>query len=154
MKRAFGAFSIVIGALFTLAPMVPAAAGDVRVADSCARSDFESVVDDAGQVLRQLTQKHSPPFQAKLRALKDRRGWTHDQFVSEGMRFVRDDKITALEERSGQLLAKINGSGAEGAGSVDCTLLEALKSDMSALVSIQVEKWDYMFTTIDAELAK
>ena len=123
---------------------------------SCARTDFEAVVDDAGEKLRELTQKNSPAFQAKLRLLKDKRGWSHDQFMAEGVRFVRDEKIAEFEAQSSTLLAKINGAGAEagGATAVDCSQLAALQADMAALVSLQVEKWSYMFGSIETELAK
>ncbi len=125
-------------------------------AATCARADFEAVVDDAGELLRQLTQKNSPQFQGKLRALKEKRGWSNEQFMAEGARFVRDDKIAALEDKSYSLLAKINGAGGEAGntGAVDCKRLDGLKSDLAALVAIQQEKWTYMFTNIEAELAK
>lgn len=123
---------------------------------TCARADFEAVVDDAGEALRQLTQKNSPQFQAKLRALKEKRGWSNEQFMAEGTRFVRDDKIAALEDKSSNLLAKINDAGGEAgnAQAVDCKRLDALRSDLAALVAIQQEKWTYMFTNIEVELSK
>lgn len=123
---------------------------------ACARADFEAVVDDAGEALRQLTQKNSPQFQAKLRALKEKRNWTNEQFMAEGARFVRDDRIAALEDKSSNLLAKINGAGGEAgnAQAVDCKRLDSLKSDLTALIAIQQEKWTYMFTNIEAELGK
>ena len=130
------------------------AAAETSASAACARTEFEAVVDDAGETLRQLTQKHSPAFQAKLRALKDKRGWSHDQFMAEGMRFVRDEKISALEATSGKLLAKINGAGSDAvaAGATECAALATLKADMQNLVAIQIEKWTYMFGNIDAEL--
>ena len=149
--------------LLTLAVVLTLTAGGVAAAqtavapETCARTDFEAVVDDAGEALRQLTQKNSPAFQAKLRALKDKRGWSHDQFVVEGVRFVRDDKITGFEAQSTTLLARINGAADQAGGTaaaVDCAQLAALKADMAALVAIQVEKWTYMFGNIDAELEK
>lgn len=121
---------------------------------ACARTEFEAVVDDAGEALRVLTQKNSPTFQGKLRALKVKRGWTHEQFLAEGVRFVRDETIAGFEQKSSVLLAKINGAGADTKAAADCAQLAALQSDMRALVAIQDEKWSYMFSTIDAELAK
>ena len=118
---------------------------------ACARTEFEAVVDDAGEALRTLTQKNSPVFQAKLRALKDKRGWSHEQFLADGARFVRDDTISRFEDKSSTLLAKINGAGGDvvNATATDCTRLADLKADMAALVAIQNEKWAYMFTTLD-----
>jgi hypothetical protein len=123
---------------------------------TCERMEFETVVTSAADALRSITQQNSPPFQAKLRALKDKRGWSHDQFMAEGTRFVRDDKITAFDEKSGDLLARINdaggGNGAPSQG--NCAQLADLKANMAALVEIQTAKWSYMFANIDAELAR
>ena len=145
-------------AIIALAPLgVASAQAPVTTGSlSCSRTEFEAVVDDAGALLRALTQKNSPSFQAKLRELKDKRGWTHVQFLAEGARFVRDDKISAFEDQSSNLLAKINGAG-DGAANTktpDCSRLAGLKADMATLVAIQSDKWTYMFGNIDAELAK
>ena len=125
-------------------------------AKTCARADFESVVASASDALRSITQQNSPAFQAKLRALKDKRGWSHDQFMAEGARFVRDDKITAFDDKSGDLLARINDAGGGGAGEAkaNCSQLADLKANMAALVEIQTAKWTYMFANIDVELAR
>ena len=138
-------------ALAIVATMAPPAAA----AELCPRADFEAVVDGAGDTLRTLTQTNSPAFQAKLRALKDKRGWTHEQFLAEGARFVKDDKIAAFDDQAGTLLARINSGSDGGTGTAtDCTLLAAMKADMATLVAIQSDKWTYMFATVDAELAK
>ncbi len=144
-----------LGALAMLLSWLGAASAQT-VSPACERTQFEAVVDDAGAVLRTLTQKNSPAFQAKLRALKDKRGWSHDQFLAEGARFVRDDTIAAFEDRSATLLAKINGAGGDVVQTTggDCARLADLKADMTALVEIQNQKWTYMFTTLDAELAR
>ena len=122
----------------------------------CARAEFEAVVDDAGTVLREMTQKNSATFQAKLRALKVKRNWTQDQFVAEGTRFVQNEKIASLDETSARLLDAINRSdGANGSEPHDdCAHLTTMKADLTALVAVQNEKWSYMFATIDAELTK
>ena len=123
---------------------------------SCPRAEFEAVVDDAAEALRNLTQKNSPAFQAKLRQLKDKRGWSHEQFLAGGARFVRDDKIAEFDDKSDGLLARINGAGNEAGGTSasDCRRLADLRANMGALVEIQNAKWAYMFGNIDAELAK
>ena len=123
---------------------------------TCVRADFEAIVDGAGETLRALTQKNSPAFQAKLRALKDKRGWSHEQFLAKGARFVADAKISDYDGQSATLLSKINGAGDEAGGgaAVDCARFGTLKADLAALVAIQNEKWAYMFGNIDAELSQ
>jgi hypothetical protein len=124
----------------------------VAKADACARGEFEAVVDQASETLVQLNQKNTPMFQAKLRSLKDKRGWSHDQFIKEGAPFVRDATIAGLDDTSQQLLVTINAQGnADGA---DCKVLGELRAAMTRLVETQNSKWAYMFDKLDKELAK
>ncbi len=124
-------------------------------AAACQRTEFESVVASAADALRSITQQNSPAFQAKLRALKEKRGWSHEQFMAEGTRFVRDDKIAAFDEKSGDLLARINNAGSTSLQTeTNCAQLTDLKANMAALVDIQTAKWTYMFANIDAEIAR
>ena len=48
-------------------------------ADVCERAAFEAVVEDASSALVTLTRTNTPTFQTKLRALKDKKGWTQDR---------------------------------------------------------------------------
>src|SRR6478609_2380489 len=56
----------------------------------CSKADFEAVVDDAAGALRGLAQQNTPQFQAKLRQLKVKRGWSDDQLLKEAEPLVRD----------------------------------------------------------------
>lgn len=125
-------------------------------APACSKGDFEAVVDDAAGALRDLNAKHKPAFQDKLRQLKDKRGWTHDQFLKEGAPFVQDETIGGFEAKSRDLLDQISTQGQEGseAKTPDCALLADLRGRMAMLVQTQTQKWTYMFGKIDAELAK
>lgn len=133
-------------------------AGDPAVAQSaaCTKSDFETVVDDAAGALRDLNQEKKPAFQDKLRQLKDKRGWSHDQFMKEAAPFVRDDQIAVYDQKSDELLTSISEMGQEGsvAKTPDCALLAELRARMKVLVETQTAKWTYMFGKIDAELGK
>lgn len=120
-------------------------------AQTCARADFEAVIDQASATLVQVTQKNAPAFQAKLRALKDKRGWSNDQLMKEGAVYVRDETIAGYDDRSEQLLIKINS---QGGASADCKVLDELRAAMSALVETQTAKWAYMVDKIDKELAR
>jgi hypothetical protein len=120
-------------------------------AEVCERAAFEAVVDEASTTLVKLTQSNTPVFQNKLRTLKDKRRWTHDQFLKDGAVFVRDEKIAEYDEKSEQLLIKIN---TQGGASSNCQVLQELRGTMKALVDTQNAKWAYMFDKIDRELAK
>ncbi len=43
--------------------------------------------------------------------LKDKRNWSHDQFLKEAAPFVRDDEIAGYDQKSEELLARITGGG-------------------------------------------
>ncbi len=125
-------------------------------AAACSKSDFEAVVDDAAASLRDLNQKHKPDFQERLKALKDKRGWGHDEFMKQAAPFVKDDAIAGFEGQSFELLEQISTLGQDGAAAKtpDCGLLVELQARMKRLVDIQGQKWTYMFGKLDAELAK
>ena len=126
------------------------------VPQACAKSDFEAVVDEAAAALRDLNMENKPAFQEKLRQLKDKRGWTHDEFLNEGAAFVRDDKIAVFDRDSERLLNDISSLGQEGADAKtpDCALLLELRARMKVLVDTQTGKWTYMFEKLDAALAQ
>ena len=132
------------------ATQAPVAAGE------CQRAEFEAVVDDAAAALRELNLKNKPDFQEKLRQLKDKRGWSHDQFLTEAAPFVRDDKIAVFDQQSDQLLNDISSLGQEGADAKtpDCALLHELRARMKVLVDTQTAKWTYMFEKLNAALAQ
>ena len=122
----------------------------------CSKADFEAVVDEAGGALRDLALQNTPQFQARLRQLKTKRGWSDDQFLKEAEPLVRDDKIADFDQKSDELLSRITGAGQAGAsgGAPDCTLLGSLRASMAALVETQKAKWAYMFDKIERELRK
>ncbi|MGE0700290.1 MAG: hypothetical protein AB7O57_14430 [Hyphomicrobiaceae bacterium] len=141
--------------LLTLAMVVGLGAVDAP-AQGCTRADFETAVTEAAQALRDLNQANKPAFQAKLRQLKTKRGWSHDQFLAEAAPIVQDQRIAAYDEKSAAFLERIERLGAEGtsAASPDCARLLEVRQSMTSLVTVQKEKWAYMFERIGAELAR
>jgi hypothetical protein len=139
--------SLVVGAVLV-------ASIDDGGAQTCERRDFEAVVDEAAKTLRTITHENTPLFQRKLRELKDKRGWSHDQFLKEGTPFVRDDKIVEFDTKSTQYLTRLNMDASTGAETAkpDCALLARLKESLAALVATQNEKWRYMIGKVDAAL--
>lgn len=139
-----------------LCALLAASAAGTGSAYACERADFEAVVDQAAAALRDLNQKNRPTFQDKLRQLKEKRGWTHDQFMKEAVPYVKDEKIEVYDQTSNDLLSEISTLGQEGAEAKtpDCALLEDLRGRMGKLVTAQTEKWTYMFGKLDAELVK
>ena len=124
---------------------------------TCAKADFEAVVNAAGAALRDLTQQNTPQFQAKLRQLKDKRSWSNDEFLKQAEPLVRDEKIAGYDKTSEELVARITGGGTQGeapAAGPDCALLTGLQADLKLLVETQQAKWTHMLAKVEAELAK
>lgn len=140
------------GLLAVVVALLPATA----IAEECKRSDFVEVVDAAAAALRSLNARNRPDFQNRLRQLKDKRGWTQDQFLVEAEPLVRDDRIDGYDRASEELVAKIATMGQRGgnAATPDCNLLGELRGFMDELVTAQQSKWAYMFGKVDAELKK
>jgi hypothetical protein len=133
-------------------PQPPAAAG----AGNCTKTDFETVVDQSAAALRDLNLQNRPRFQEKLRALRDKKSWSQDQFLKEAVPYVKDEQIDAFDRKTSELLTKITSMGDEGSSSAtpDCNLYQGLRANMSELVDTQNAKWTYMFRKIDAALGK
>jgi hypothetical protein len=144
----------ILGVAALLAALVSAGTG-LAQAPSCTKGDFEGVVDEAAGALRKLGQQNTPSFQGRLRQLKDKRGWSHDEFLKEAAPFVRDDTIAGFDQKSEEFLLRITSGGQAGASEApDCALLAELRATMKVLVETQQAKWAYMFAKIDKELAK
>jgi hypothetical protein len=144
-------FCAMAALLLALLGAVPEASPQAR---TCAKSDFEAVVNEAGAVLRGLNQQNAPLFQAKLRQLKDKRNWTSDRFLKEAEPFVRDDTIAGYDKKSEELVGRIASGGQAETAAPDCTLLDGLRADLKLLVETQQAKWTHMFAKIDKELEK
>lgn len=144
------------GLAVPLLAMLVCATQDASAQTPCTKADFEAVVNEAGAALRDLNQQNTPRFQAKLRTLKDKRGWGNDQFLKEAEPFVRDREILAYDQKSEQLLIRITGGGQQGlsAATPDCAVLGELRSAMQLLVETQKAKWAHMFAKLEKELAK
>jgi len=141
----------------TIALMLACGSASCATAEPrCNKADFEAVVDEAAAALRTLNQQNTPPYQAKLRQLKDKRGWSHEQFLVEAAPLVRDDAIAGFDQKSEDFLARITQAGQSQAtaAALNCGLLVELRGSLARLLETQKAKWAYMMEKIDAELAK
>jgi hypothetical protein len=122
----------------------------------CTREAFESVVGQSAAALRDLTGKNRPLYQARLRDLKEKRGWAHDQFLKEAAPIVQDARTDAYDKTSGELLTDIQRMGAEGSAAPkpDCAALGRLRDRMEALVEAQRQKWAYLIDKVEQELGR
>jgi hypothetical protein len=103
-------------------------AGRTALAQGCAKSDFEAVVNAAGAALRDLKQQNLPQFQA-----------------------------AGYGKTSEELVARISGGSGQpesDSAAPNCTLLTGLQADLKLLVEAQQAKWTHMLAKVDGELAK
>lgn len=137
---------------FVLSIAAPSASQEA----GCTRQAFESIVGQSAAALRDLSSKNRPLFQTKLRELKDKRGWTHDQLLKQGAPIVQDEQTDAYDKQSAALLADIERMGAEGsaAPTPNCAALAQLRDRMVSLVEAQKQKWAYLIEKVDRELAR
>jgi len=143
------------GLVGMIALLLAAANASCALAETpCSKADFEAVVDEAAAALRGLNHQNTPQFQARLRQLKDKRGWSHEQFLLEASPFVRDEAIAAFDQKSEDFLARITQGGQSQATALNCGLLVELRGSLAALVETQKAKWTYMFDKINGELRK
>jgi hypothetical protein len=145
---------VLCGLLLAWGTAPVAAQGGGSATESCTRQDFETVVESAASALRDLNQRNAPGFQDKLRLLRERRNWTAEEFMDKAAPFVQDERISGYDQRSNDLLMKINTMGGAGASAdtPNCKLLEELRATMKALIDTQIEKWAYMFAKIERGL--
>ncbi len=157
-KAARSACSSVPGVLAAGVTLVAAGLTTTNTAQaqSCARGDFEAVVDEAAESLRVLNSQNKPEFQNLLRTLRVKNNWDHDAFLREAAPFVQDEKIDGYNQRSQELLSEIANLGEAGsnAANPDCSLLEKLRERMRVLVEAQTAKWQYMFEKLQKEIDK
>ena len=83
----------------------------VRRATSCAREDFALAVDRAGAALRQLNADNAPRLRAKMRELKEARGWPDAGFEEKAYEILQDERMAALDMQANDLLAKLDTLG-------------------------------------------
>lgn len=150
------AIAIIVCSVLLCGASFPAAAQGTaaEAAGGCAKQDFEGVVESAAGALRDLHQRNTPGFQDKLRLLRERKKWTAEEFMDKAAPYVQDERISSYDQRSNDLLTKINSMGEAGAQSKtpDCKLLEELRATMKSLLDNQIEKWAYMFAKIERGL--
>jgi hypothetical protein len=151
----FSRTAIGAGALFVAMALDCASLRAEDAPATCAKEDFESVVEQAAGSLRDLNSQNRPLFQEKLRELKDKRHWNHDDFMEKAKPFVKDDKTVVFDKTTDELLSAIASMGQAGATAdkPDCSKMLELTSQMKRLVDTQSAKWAYMFQKLDMELA-
>jgi hypothetical protein len=141
---------LVVLAMLALAQL---ADGPARAA-SCTREDFALAVDRAGAVLRKLNAESLPQMRAKMRQLKEARGWPDAGFEEQAYAALQDERMAALDAQANDLLAKIDQLGTiVPTGEPDCAKLEELTAAGLELQATVKAKAAYTLAKLDQMLA-
>jgi hypothetical protein len=120
---------------------------------TCAREDFAQAVDRAGAALRQLNADNAPRLRAKLRELKEARGWPDGGFEEKAYEILQDERMAALDMQANDLLAKLDTLGTVDPGAApDCAKLEELRAVGIELQATVKAKTAYTLAKLDQML--
>src|SRR5215813_7542687 len=122
-------------------------------APSCAREDFAQAVDRAGAALRQLNADNAPRLRAKLRELKEIRGWPDAGFEEKAYEILQDERMATLDMQANDLLAKLDTLGTvDPSAEPDCAKLEELRAAGIELQATVKAKAAYTLAKLDQML--
>ena len=129
------------------------AEGSAGAAPSCAREDFALTVDRAGVALRQLNTDNAPRLRAKMRLLKEARGWPDAGFEEKAYEVLQDERMAALDRQANDLLAKLDTLGTvDPAAEPDCARLQELTATSIELQATMKAKAAYTLSKLDQML--
>jgi hypothetical protein len=140
--------------LMTLAALAAALlAGGHAFAASCTKEDFAHAVDQAGVALRKLNADNTPRLQAKMRQLKEAKGWTDAGYQEKAYAALQDERTSSLDAQANELLARLDQLGSvEPAGEADCIKLQELTATGIELQATVKAKTAYTLAKLDQML--
>ena len=123
-------------------------------AASCSKDEFAQAVDRTGAALRRLNAENTPRLQAKMRKLKESRGWPEVGYEAKAFEALYDERIAAFDAQANDLLAKVDALGtSEPANEGDCAKLEELTAASLELQATVKAKAAYSLSKLDQMLA-
>lgn len=128
-------------------------AAPVALAQDCKKEEFAAAVDQAGASLRKFNLENQPKLNAKLEALRAKKGWKKTDSEDKASEYLQDGRIAELDGQSNELLTKIDALGRSEEGKpVDCGKLGELKAAGVELLAVMKAKSSYTLEKIDLEL--
>ncbi len=141
--------------LVILAVVALAQLADGRaVAASCSKEDFALAVDRAGAELRKINADNAPRLRAKMRQLKEARGWADAGSEEKALEALQDERMAALDAQANDLLAKLDALGTiDPTGEPDCAKLQELTAASLELQATVKAKATYTLAKLDQMMA-
>jgi hypothetical protein len=138
--------------LFALAALALALPVSAQ-AQTCKKEDFATAVDQAGASLRKFNLDNQPKLNAKLEALRAKKGWKKTDSEDKALEYLQDGRIGELDAQSNELLTKIDALGRSDEGKApDCAKLGELKAAGVELLAVMKAKSSYTLEKIEIEL--
>lgn len=139
-----------------MAVLATVLASPIAWAQSCTKQQLGEAIDRAGAVLRAASAETTPRIDAKMRQLKDARGWSATEYEERALATVQDDRVAKLDATANELLAKIDTLSASASGdtgaAAECsrvTEIEAVSLELQATIKA---KSAYVLTRLDAAI--
>ena len=139
--------------LIVAAMAIALARPDWAFAASCAKEDFARAVDQAGVDLRKLNAESTPRLQAKMRQLKEARGWPDAGYEEKAYQALQDERTATLDNQANELLARLDALGSVNPTSdADCIKLQELTATGLELQATIKAKASYTLAKLDQML--
>lgn len=120
----------------------------------CSKDDFAKAVDLAGAALRKVGTESMPRIQAKMRQLKDKRGWPDQGFEERAFNALQDERIAQFDAQANDLLSRLDTLGSfTPATDADCARLDELNATSLELLATVKAKAAYSLSKLDQMLA-
>lgn len=121
---------------------------------ACRAADFATAVDKSGATLRAFTLDAQPKLQERMRRYSEVKKLDTADYEAAALDAIGDDKLTALDEKSANMLLRIDSLGRVPDGQEpDCSKLNDIASLSRELLAVMKEKSDYMLARLDAKIA-
>lgn len=123
----------------------------LATAATCSKEDFGQAVDRAGAQLRKLNAEQIPQVQAKIRKLKESKGWQDEKTYET----LQDERMASFDAQANDLLAKIDTLGTvDPSAELQCGRLDELTAASLELQATVKAKAAYTLSKLDQMLGE
>ena len=136
-----------------LSLLLPVLVQSPVLGQTCTRAQLGRVIDESDEALRKANQDASPRLMAKLRQLRDRKGWPEEDYEAKAYEYLEDEKVRALDDQAKLLLARVDELSEEKVNAEpSCARIGDLQAAFSELKATVQAKSAYLIGKIDKEL--
>jgi hypothetical protein len=121
-------------------------------AQTCTAEAVQRAVEAAAETLRKQTAATEPELTARLKTLRDLKGWSADSAGdAKAYEAMQDNRLKELDETVGAMFAKLDAASETKPGSqVDCARVAEFDATSRDLEAVMRQKGEYMVQRLDA----